>query len=244
MKAWLGATIIAGGLSGLLRAQETSTPYRSSVDFLSWSAQQARQIATGMREDGRVGSFFDFRVTHTERSYNYKLRATWLTPEVIRASARLEQLRSRLSEAETLRLVSEAESAGDTVIMVEIDPREGSGVIPLDWQSFLQPKALEGSRESALHGVNTPRLRDAKALGGLGERDYDYDVFWVVFGLTDDKGSVVLSDSTDEAELVVRIYGKEGRVTWPVAQSIRDRAAVLASERRLRPNGEETRPPN
>lgn len=100
--------------------------------YLTWPASTAESIGRAMRATGRVGGFFDFRVKSTNKSYNYKLRATWLTPDVIRATARLEQLRNRLSEEATRRLVVEAEGAGDTVVLVEIDPREGSGVIPRD----------------------------------------------------------------------------------------------------------------
>jgi len=55
-----------------------------------------------MRANGRVGGWFDARVVHTEHSYNYKLRATWLTPEVIRASARMIQLVEGMEELDVL----------------------------------------------------------------------------------------------------------------------------------------------
>ena len=41
-----------------------------------------------------MGGWLDTRILSTEHSYNYKLRATWLTPEVIRATARLAQVQS------------------------------------------------------------------------------------------------------------------------------------------------------
>jgi hypothetical protein len=194
-----------------------------SEEYLSWSAQQAQSIGKSLRNNGRVGGIMGFRGLHTERAGNYKLRATWMTPEVIRASARIEQIRSRLSDDKTKALVAEAEAAGDTVIMIEIDPREGSGVIPLDWQSFLQPKNLKEGNAGAVTGINSPKLRDAKAFAGVVQRDYDYDVFWVVFQLVNEKGESIFSDSVKEAELVVRIYDKEGKVSWPIPDSIRDR---------------------
>jgi len=107
--------------------------------YLTWNAKQAEDVGRSMYQTGRVGGFWDTRMLKTERSYNYKLAATWLTPDVIKATARLAQLRRRLSDDETRSLVADALGAGDTVAMVEIDPREGSGVIPLDWESFLQP---------------------------------------------------------------------------------------------------------
>ena len=197
--------------------------------YLSWTSDQATRIGKSMRADGRVGGRFDFRVIHTERSYNYKLRATWLTPEVIRATARLEQLRLHLSDEQTKALVAEAEAAAQTVVLVEIDPREGSGVIPLDWRAILQPKGLTVGLPGAMIGVSTPRLKTVKALAGVVQRDYSYDIFWVVFPLLDDKGSPAFSDSVREVELLVGIYDKEGKVNWPIPDSVRQRMRMLSN---------------
>ena len=205
--------------------------YTQGEEFLTWSAQRAEVIGKSTLEKGRVGGMMGFRGLHTERAENYKLRATWLTPEVIRASARLEQIKNRLADERVRELVAEAEAAGDTVVMVEIDPREGSGVIPVEWQAFLQPKGLKEIDPGAVPGVNTPKLRDSKVLRGVVQRDYDYDVFWIVFPLLNDKGEPIFSDATKEAELIVRIYNKEGKVTWRVPDSIRDRARNLKRRR-------------
>ena len=187
------------------------------ASYLSWSAKQAEAIGEQAFRRGRVGGFFDTRLLKTERSYNYKLAATWLTPDVIRATARLAQLRSRLSDEQTRVLVREAEAAADIVVLVEIDPREGSGVIPLDWEAFLQPK---GRPDEAIRGQNAPELRRVKALGGVLSRNYDYDRFWMKFDVPATNGSFV-ADGDSEVELVVRIYEKEGRVTWPIPSSAR-----------------------
>jgi len=194
--------------------------------FLSWSSSFSRSTIDRMREDGRVGGFFDTRILSTNRSYNYKLTATWLTPEVIRASARLSQFQNFLSDDETKHLVSEAEEAGDTVVLVEIDPREGSGVIPLDWVAMLRPKGPTADPQGLrARGVSMPQLRRLPALSGRLPRDYAYDRFWVVFPLTNEQGRPLFSASTREAELVIRIYEKEGRVTWNVPPSIIARAS-------------------
>lgn len=203
-------------------------------DYLSWSASEAVGIGKKMRVSGRVGGPLDIRVTRTERSYNFKLRATWLTSDVIRTGARLEQLRKRLSDDQTRALVAEAEAVGDTVILVEIDPREGSGVIPLDWQAYLQPKGSKSGEPGSVIGTNDPELREVKALSGVAERDYAYDVFWVVFPLVNNHGEPLFSDSVQQAELIVRIYNKEGRVGWAIPSSVRDRARVLAEKKRLK----------
>ena len=195
-------------------------------DFLNWDAGKAHSIGDSTYEKGRVGGYFDTRMLKTERSYNYKLAATWLTPDVIRATARLERIRLRLSVEQTRALVADAEAAGDTVVMVEIDPREGSGVVPNDWAAFLQPA---GSKDisRAVTGVNTPKLREVPALAGVRRRNYDYDRFWVVFPLKDASGEPLLSLG-GEIELVVRIYDKEGRVRWRVPDSVRQRLAARA----------------
>lgn len=181
--------------------------------YLGWSGSQAEAIGTQAYKRGRVGGIFDGRLLKTERSYNYKLAATWFTRDVIRATARLAQLRSRLSPAETQSLVAEAEAIPGTVILIEIDPREGSGVIPSSWEAFLQPK---GRPAGARRGAVNPQLRDVKALAGVLRRNYDYDRFWVVFPLTQDDGTPVFSAGDATAELIVRIHDKEGHVEWTI----------------------------
>lgn len=189
--------------------------------YLSWSAKQAESIGAQTYKRGRVGGVWDTRVLKTERSYNYKLAATWLTPDVVRATARLAELRSRLSAAETRSLVAEAGAVAGTVILVEIDPREGSGVIPSDWEAFLQPK---GKPDAAVRGTISGQLRDVRALAGVLRRNYDYDRFWVTFDLH--PGGAPLFGSADQmAELVVRIHNKEGRIEWPIPDSVRGSGA-------------------
>lgn len=195
-------------------------------DYLRWNGKQAESIGSSMRERGRVGA--GQGLIHTERATSYKLRATWLTPDVIRATARLLQLSNRLTDEQTKTLVGEAEAVGHTVVLVEIDPREGSGVIPLEWKAFLQPRGSRVGDAGAVTGVNIPRLRDSKALAGVAKRDYDYDVFWIVFPLLNEQGDPIFSNAVREAELVVRIYDKEGKVSWPIPDSIRKRTAQLA----------------
>ena len=221
-----GAVVLSvcGSLFSSVGAQQTD-------GYLSWNEQRVEAIGRSMRADGRVGGLFDTRILSTNRSYNYELRATWLTPEVVRASARLAQLSGFLSDDETKALVAEAESVGDTVVLVEIDPREGSGVIPLDWVALLQPKHPEGQLQGAVRGASRPRLRRVEALQGVLPRDYDYDLFWVVFPLVRPDGTRVFAESDREAELVVRINDKAGRVDWAIPQSIRDQASALANER-------------
>lgn len=99
-------------------------------DWLTWPAARAQAIGKAAYVTGRVGGLFDTRILTTERSYNYKLAATWMTPDVIRASARLLQLSERLTDGQARALVAAAEAPAGTVVMIEIDPREGSGVIP------------------------------------------------------------------------------------------------------------------
>jgi hypothetical protein len=210
-----------------LPATEAS-PQTQPEAYLSWSADQAESVGKRMRSGGRVDG--DRGLLQTDRASSYKLRATWLTPEVIRASARLEQLRSRLTDAQTRALVAEAEAAGQTVVLVEIDPKEGSGVIPLDWRAVLQAEDWMPGMPAVV-GVSTPQLKLAKALAGVVRRDYSYDIFWVVFPLIADTGSPVFGEATRDVELIVGIHGKEGAVSWPLPASIRQRALALSQKK-------------
>jgi hypothetical protein len=190
--------------------------------FLKLDAKRAREIALSTRANGQVGKSLDFRIVATDRSYNYKLRATWMTPEVIRANARLIQINQRLTDARTKALVAEAEAGRGTVILVEIDPREGSGVIPRDWLALLQPNGSDAAR--SVTGANTPGLRDVQALASAARRDYSYDVFWVVFPLAAADGSPLFRASDREMELAVQIYDKTGKVRWSIPDSVREMA--------------------
>jgi hypothetical protein len=207
---------------------QTSTAEKEP--YLSWTASQAENVGKSMRDNGKVGSSWDFRGINTNRAINYKLRATLLTPEVIRASARLEQLRNRLTDDQTRKLVAEAEAAGDIVVMIEVDPNEGSGVIPLDWRVFLQPKGLRVGEAGAVTGIKSPQLRNVKALSGTVRRDYDYDVFWVVFPLTDENKQPLFADNLSQIELLVGIYNSEGRVSWQMPESIREKIKSVSKK--------------
>jgi len=121
----------------LLTLISMSLSHASGEDqYLGWNRNQSAAIGLQTYKRGRVGGFWDTRGLDTDRPYNYKLAATWMTPETIRATARLTQLGSRLSDSATKALVAEAESVNGSVIIVEIDPREGSGVIPNDGKRF------------------------------------------------------------------------------------------------------------
>lgn len=221
---------------GSIARAQTNTPKistsanaaTSTEDYLSWTAAQAENIGKSMRASGKAGSAFDFRVIHTDHAINYKLRATLLTPEVIRATARLEQIRNRLTDEETRKLVNEADAAADLVVMVEIDPREGSGVIPLDWRVFLQPKGFKPGAAGAVPGIKSPEFRKLKALSGVARRDYDYDVFWVAFPLVDGNKKPLFADNLTEFDLFVGIYNKEGKVSWQNPESVKQKAKKLS----------------
>jgi hypothetical protein len=226
--SWALACLLTPISLGQTAAQDES--------YLHWSLQQADAVAKSTYQDGKVGSRvlwaltgIDTRVLKTERAQNYKLRATWFTPEVIRASARAAQLRSRLRDDETRTLVADADGAGDTVIMIEIDPNEGSGVIPPDWESFLQPGGTVSS-DASVRGTENSELRKIRALQGVQHRNYDYDRFWVVFPLVNDQGHATISTGTTEVELVVRIYNREGKIRWTVPASVRTRIQDLQAK--------------
>ena len=199
---------------------------RGDREYLTWTRDRAESVGRAMRVNGRVGGAFDLRVLHTEHSYNYKLRATWLSPEVIRATARLAQLSDGLTDDQTEGLVGEAEQSGDIILLIEIDPREGSGVIPLDWVALLQPKGSSDDAPGTIRGESVPSLRAVRALSGVFRRDYNYERFWVVFRARGDRAIRLLASGVTEAELVVRILNKDGRVTWRIPESVK--ALMLA----------------
>jgi hypothetical protein len=209
-------------------ASQTHTS--GSEAYLSWSAAQAEKIGKSTRENGKAGSFVDLRIISTDRAINYKLRATLMTPEVIRASARTLQLRNRLTDDQTRKLVADGDAAGDLVVMVEIDPNEGSGVIPLDWRVFLQPKGAKPDSDAAITGIKSQNLRKVQALSGLYRRDYDYDVFWVSFPLVDDKKKPLLPLDIGEIQLIVGIYRKEGQISWRMPESVREKMKELSKQ--------------
>jgi len=201
-----------------LAAPDAAQEAPAKLSYLAWSAAEAERIGRSTRVDGRVGGAFDFRVAHTEHAFNYKLRATWLSTDVIQATARLLQLSERLTDSQTEELVMEATAAGGVVIMVEVDPREGSGVIPNDWSAFLGPV---GNDRDVVRGANTPTLEKVKGLRGVHRRDYNYELFWVVFPLTTASGNPLFPRGVMQATLAVRIFTKEGRVSLPVPAQLR-----------------------
>ena len=96
------AVTLVGGVGGAV-AQE---------DYLSWNAKKAKSIGEQMRAKGRAKPGFlktalIGRGLQTERSRSYELRATWMTAETIRATARLLQLRDRFTRKETEAFVRE-----------------------------------------------------------------------------------------------------------------------------------------
>ncbi len=192
--------------------------------FLTWDKATTISKGISWHAKGRVGGFFDGRILETNKSYNYKLRATLMSPEAIKAAARMEQLISRLTDDETRNLVSEAEQE-NLVIIVEIDPREGSGVIPNDWRAFIRSK-YSSSNESIRGFVNNS-LKNRKALQSVVKRDYDYDVYWISFPLIDKNGVSLWKSVPNELELVVGIKEKEGRVSWKVTDDLKLRIENL-----------------
>ena len=153
-----------------------------------------------------------------------------MTTEVIRASARVEQFRNRLTNEQTRDLIEEAEAGNYLVILVELDPREGSGVIPLDWRVFLQPRGLRLGEAGSIPGIKSPQLRNVKAFAGVFRRDYDYDIFWVSFPLVDANKKPTITSDVQEIELLVGIYGNEGRVNWKLPDSVRERIRTLSKK--------------
>ena len=73
-------------------------------------------------------------------------------------SQELAQLSDGLTDDQTEALVGEAEQSGDIILLIEIDPREGSGVIPLDWVALLQPKGSSDDAPGTIRGESVPSV--------------------------------------------------------------------------------------
>ena len=213
-----------------VRAQSNFATAEASEEYLTWTLKQAEKIGQSTVKEGRSGSSFDFRIMGQDKAFTYQVRATVFTPEVIRASARFEQITNRLTAEDARAMVAEAEAAGHLVMMIEIDPAEGSGVVPLDWRIFLQPGGFVPGSDGAVAGIKSPHLRNMKIFRGVAKRDYEYDVFWVVFPLVDKNKKPLFSDSVASFELMVGIYKKEGKISWPISPSLRARMRKLAGE--------------
>jgi hypothetical protein len=220
-----GAVLVCLAASLSFSAQSST-----SDAYLTWTAPQAMSIGKSTRERGKAGGNFDFRVISTNKAINYEVRATLMTPDVIRAAARVAQLRDHLSDDQTRRIVSDAEAAGDLIVMVEINPNEGSGVIPLDWRAFLQPKGLRVGEGGAIAGVKAPQLRKDPTLAGLYGRNYEYDVFWINFPLIDKDKKPLISPDVPEIQLVVGIYSSEARISWRMPPSLKERILNLQTK--------------
>jgi hypothetical protein len=185
--------------------------------------KQAHQAIGSMRVQGRVGGGLDLRVTATDRSYNYKLRATWITSKAAVAAARILELSKGLTQAEAKEVVRQTAEPDSWLILVELDPREGSGVIPKDWSARFGPAGRETAQ------VTGRRIGREGAWGTLVSafpRDYSYDVFLLAFPRTAE-GAPVLRPSDAEAELAVRIYNKQGSVRWKIPADLFDPGSGL-----------------
>jgi hypothetical protein len=217
--------LVSTALTALVAFTASGRAQAPSDAYLRWSKEQATGVGSAMRRMDNVGNRMSFRGLKTDRAISYKMRATWLTPEVVRATARLIQLNERLSDERTRALVTEADAAGDAVFLIEVDPNEGSGVIPSEWTAVLQPKGAPPGDPTAIQGTLVSALRERRALSGVFRRDYSYDVFWVVFGLRGEAARPFVAPAGRDAELVVNIQGREAVVSWPVP----DYVATLAA---------------
>src|SRR5262245_61064117 len=101
MMAAYGCVLVIGWvLAAPLLAGDQSTGASPDRAYLTWTRDYAQQVGRSTRVAGRVAGGQGV-ILHTDRAYSYKLRATWMTPDVIRASARLIQLADRLTDDQT-----------------------------------------------------------------------------------------------------------------------------------------------
>lgn len=201
----------------------------SSDDYLTWSLKEAETIGRSTRKSANSSASAPaIRVMSTDRATFYQIRATLFTPEVLRASARFHQINNRLTNDQTRTLIAEAEASGDLVAMIEIDPAEGSGVVPLDWRVFLEKDGYVIGFEGAVAGIKSPELRRSPLFQGVFKRDYEYDVFWVRFPLLNENKKLIFDESASSMILTVGIYKSEARVSWPITPALRARIRSLS----------------
>jgi hypothetical protein len=185
--------------------------------YKSVSEKQARNLINSARVNGRVGGAFDLRVTSTDRSFNYKLRATWITQDVASALARVLVAAKGVPEEKALSVLRALDDDDWYYFFVELDPREGSGVIPKDWVARFGSPAEPGR---AVVGEILPETEIWNLIASAFPRDYAYDVFLVrVAKKTGDRRTLENTDS--KAELTVGIYNKVGHVHWSVPEDRR-----------------------
>ena len=197
----------------LLLAGSAAAQAPASGSWKDVTEKDARRLLTAMRVNGQVGKTFDTRILSTDRSYNYKLRATWITADVAVAAARL-LVATKGASAETAEgLVSEFTSPTWQYVLVEVDPREGSGVIPGDWTARFGPADVEGRD---IGGEIVPDQAPWRTYVSAFPRNYDFDIFLVRFLTHKTDGAPVLESADRNAQLTVRIHDKAGRVRWPV----------------------------
>jgi hypothetical protein len=188
-------TILAGLLVPLLLGSQAAP---LDPNYLLWTMTQAEKVGLSTRATVRVGTT--------------PIRVTWLTPEVIRATARLAQISDGINVEATDGLVQEAEYAAGTVVLLELGADQ-----PSDVTALLQPKGLSAD---AVKGTLSPELGELRALRGVAAPAAGAKLHWVAFPRRDD-GAPLFPATAREAELVVRVRDREGRVSWPVPESLR-----------------------
>ena len=175
----------------------------------SLSNKKAVSILESERSNGRVGGAWDFRVTNTDRSFNYKLRATPISARVATALAHLLVNAKGIQPSEARATVSSLLEGGYYYLMIELDPREGSGVIPSDWTARL------GNEKNSESGHICEKLPDTGPWAQIIRafpRDYAYDAFLVRVARVDGGKPIITSGLP--VELRVHIENKSGTVRW------------------------------
>jgi hypothetical protein len=202
------------------RAQETAAPDARipgpvTAPFLRWSEADARRVVQGARQTGTAGSrLWDGRVKDTHRSSRYKVRAILWTPRALRAAARLVQLRERLSNAETLALLAAVESRPLHVASIEIDPIEGSGVLPHDETRFFLQRP--GDESASVRAVEATDITGLPLFHKFEKRDWAYELLVTAFPRALESGEPLAAAGAAALELVVEIGGKGEHLSFPL----------------------------
>ena len=187
----------------------------ASEPFLRWSEAEARRAVLDARRSGSAGGLLDGRVNDTHRAYRYKVRATLWTPRALRGAVRLAALRDRLGDAEALAMLAAVEARPLQLASIEIDPVEGSGILPRDETRFFLQRP--GDEAASVHPVEAPELSALPLFRKFEKRDWAYELLVVAFPRELASGEALAGPAVRALELVVDIAGKVERLTFPIA---------------------------
>jgi hypothetical protein len=178
---------------------------QADSNYLLWTPAQAEQIGLAMRKAAQAGP--------------YRVQATWLTPEVVRATARILQLREGLNVETTDDMVQQAEAAADTAVLIELSGPEAAQVTAGEIEASFTPAGAAGG--GPIPGTQAPGLEEVRAYRGVAPLSKESRAFWLAFKLPREAYVPVIPGSGRAVTLTLRVKGAAASVSWPIPDSLR-----------------------